>query len=109
MLTVCFRLSPFGWFRTWTMIALGIVISHTLILVFCMIFSCIPVQKSWDLSFPQSEGSCINVVALYFATAIANIFTDVILLVIPIPLIMGLNMPKIQKIGVLIIFIFASA
>lgn len=106
---MCFRLSPFGWFRTWTLITLGIVISHTIVLVFCMIFSCIPVQKSWDITFPADEGYCMNVVALYFATAIANIVTDAILLVIPAPLIMGLNMPRIQKIGVMVIFVFASA
>lgn len=74
-----------------------------------MIFSCYPVRKSWDISFPASEGRCLNVVALYLATAIANIITDAILMVIPIPLILSLNMPKLQKPGVLVVFMFGSA
>lgn len=66
-------------------------------------------RKSWDVSIPLTEGTCIDVVKLYFATAIANIITDLILFVLPIRLIWQLRMPKVQKIGVAIIFTFASA
>lgn len=73
-----------------------------------MTVSCWPVQKSWDLTILATEGHCIDVVALYFATAVANILTDAILMIMPIPLMMGLNMPKVQKVGCLIVLIFAS-
>lgn len=66
-------------------------------------------RKSWDVSIPATEGSCIDVVKLYFATAIANIITDLILFILPIRLITQLRMPRVQKIGVVIIFTFASA
>lgn len=91
-----------------THVSFAIVGVHTVILLFLMIFSCQPIQKSWDLTVPATDGYCVDVVALYFATAIANILTDVILIVIPIPLLIGLNMPRGEKIGVLIVFIFAS-
>ncbi|KAH8200524.1 hypothetical protein TruAng_005301 [Truncatella angustata] len=107
--TVYLRLSPGGWFKTWSWVAVGMVVLHTIVLVFLMVFSCTPVSKSWDITIPATEGSCINVVALYFATAIANIITDVMVMVLPIPLIMCLHMPKWQKIGVIALFGFASA
>ncbi|KAH6640034.1 integral membrane protein [Truncatella angustata] len=109
LLVVYLRLSPGGWFKTWSWVAVGMVVLHTIVLVFLMVFSCTPVSKSWDITIPATEGSCINVVALYFATAIANIITDVMVMVLPIPLIMCLHMPKWQKIGVIALFGFASA
>ncbi|KAK8075885.1 hypothetical protein PG997_010548 [Apiospora hydei] len=109
ILVVCLRLAPSGWFRACSWATVGLVLTHTVVLIFVMIFSCYPVHKSWDVSIPATEGSCIDVVKLYFATAVANIITDVILFVLPIRLVSQLRMPKVQKIGVAIIFTFASA
>ncbi|KAK6078494.1 integral membrane protein [Seiridium cupressi] len=109
LLVVYLRLSPGGWFLTWSWVAVGGVVVHTIVLVFLMIFTCNPVPKSWDITMPVTEGSCINAVALYFATAIANITTDIMVMVLPITLILKLQMPKWQKIGVMAVFPFASA
>ncbi|KAK9774331.1 putative Integral membrane protein [Seiridium cardinale] len=108
LLVVYLRLSPGGWFLEWSWVAVGGVVVHTIVLVFLMIFICNPVSKSWNITIPVTEGSCINAVALYFATAIANIITDVMVMVLPIPLILKLQMPKWQKIGVMAVFPFAS-
>ncbi|ROW07619.1 hypothetical protein VPNG_06795 [Cytospora leucostoma] len=109
LLTVYFRLSPFGWFRTCTVTALVLVVCHTIVLMFCTVLSCIPIKKSWDINYPLGEGRCFDLVALYMSVAIVNIITDAILLLMPIPLIMGLNMPEMKKPLVLVVFIFASA
>ncbi|KAK7994649.1 hypothetical protein PG991_016237 [Apiospora marii] len=109
LLVVFLRLAPSGWFKVCSWATVGLVLTHTVVLIFVMIFSCHPLRKSWDVSIPATEGSCIDVVKLYFATAIANIITDLILFVLPIRLILQLRMPKVQKIGVAIIFTFASA
>lgn len=108
LLVVYLRVAPGGWFKTWSWIIVGIVLCHTIVLVFLMVFSCTPVPKRWDITIPATQGSCINVVALYFATAIANIVTDVMVMVLPIPLVLRLHMPKWQKHGVLLVFTFAS-
>ncbi|KAK8064330.1 hypothetical protein PG994_006968 [Apiospora phragmitis] len=109
LLVVCLRLAPSGWFRACSWATVGLVLTHTVVLVFVMVFSCHPVRKSWDVSIPAAEGFCIDVVKLYFATAVANIITDMVLFVLPICLVSQLQMPKVQKIGVAIIFTFASA
>lgn len=109
LLTVYLRLSPFGWFRTCTITTLVIVVCQTIVLMFCAVLFCIPVEKIWDINYPSWKGRCFDLFALYMAMTIANIITDAILLILPIPLIMGLNMPDMKKPPVLVVFIFASA
>lgn len=71
-------------------------------IMFALIFACKPIAKGWDVSI--TEGSCINRAGLYLATAIVNIITDIMCLVLPIPIVLKLQMPRIQKLGVLCMF-----
>ncbi|KAF3013037.1 hypothetical protein E8E14_009560 [Neopestalotiopsis sp. 37M] len=72
-----------------------------------MIFACNPVQRGWDVTI--TTGSCINRPALYIATAGLGIFTDIVLLAIPIPVILRLQMPSTEKILTLFVFVVGSA
>lgn len=58
------------------------------------IFTCYPVQKYWD---PAVEGVCLNRNAITFANAGINICSDLTLLIIPIPLLKSLQLPRRQK------------
>jgi hypothetical protein len=69
---------------------------------FALIFSCTPTKAGWDLSIQNP--TCINRNALYFAVNGFNIFTDVVILLLPIRLVLGLQIPSRQKIGLLFIF-----
>lgn len=70
---------------------------------FSLVFACKPIAASWDpLLFPI--GVCINRGAIYIATAVIGVVTDVILIAIPIPTIWRLQMPRKQKIGLTVIF-----
>lgn len=69
---------------------------------FALIFACTPIESGWDLSVPAEK--CINRNALYFAVNGFNIFTDVAILLLPVKLVLGLQIPHRQKLGLLFIF-----
>ncbi|KAE8369948.1 hypothetical protein BDV27DRAFT_104573 [Aspergillus caelatus] len=82
--------------------AVGFIIaSYSIALSLALIFGCSPIQKSWDVTV---TGSCINISGVYLATAITNTISDVTLMLLPIPIVWGLRLPVIQKIGVLCMF-----
>ncbi|KAE8334031.1 hypothetical protein BDV39DRAFT_188334 [Aspergillus sergii] len=83
--------------------AVGFIIAgYSLALPLALIFGCSPIQKSWDITI--TTGSCISTAGVYLATAITNTISDVILILLPIPVVWGLRLPVIQKIGVLCMF-----
>ncbi|PYH68070.1 uncharacterized protein BO88DRAFT_465114 [Aspergillus vadensis CBS 113365] len=69
--------------------------------LFVDIFQCSPVAYVYDFSI--SNGSCINQGAFYVATAATYLFTDVLVLSIPIIITWGLHMPLRRKIAVCVV------
>jgi hypothetical protein len=70
---------------------------------FSLLFACKPIAASWD---PLLFGTavCINRGAIYITQAVIGIVTDVLLLGLPIPTVLKLEMPNKQKIGLVGIF-----
>lgn len=70
---------------------------------FSLVFACKPIAASWN---PLLLGTavCVNRGAIYIATAVLGVVTDVVLITIPIPTIWGLQMPMKQKVGLIAIF-----
>ncbi|KNG86951.1 hypothetical protein ANOM_004212 [Aspergillus nomiae NRRL 13137] len=86
----------------YTIYAVGFVIAgYSIALPLALIFGCSPIQKSWDITI---AGSCINTSGVYLATAITNTISDVTLILLPIPIVWGLRLSIIQKVGVLCMF-----
>ncbi len=52
------------------------------------IFKCVPVERFWDRSIP---GRCINLSVMYFMNGLTNLFSDVVILAMPLPIIWKLN------------------
>ena len=100
------RLSPQRIFRGAVYVVTLIVLGSYVSLGLTLIFACRPVAKSWDLSI--KGGSCINVPAVYLATAGTNIATDFAILFLPIPMLWNLQLPKRQKFGLALIFAAGS-
>lgn len=79
------------------------VASYTVIIAGLLLFACRPIRAAWD-PYEMATGDCLDTAALYIAIAIANIASDVVLFIIPIPTLLGLRMPTAQKIGAAAIF-----
>jgi hypothetical protein len=71
------------------------------------VFACKPIAASWN-PLLLATAVCSNRGAIYIATAVLGIVTDVVLMLIPIPTIWGLQMPTKQKIGLTFIFAVGS-
>ena len=83
--------------------AIGAFACYTITIAGCLLFSCRTIKASWD-PYSFETGYCINTAVLYIAIAVANIASDVLIFVFPIPTIVKLKMPLAQKIGAGIMF-----
>lgn len=63
--------------------------------------NCIPVSKFWDDSVP---GNCLSKEGLWFSNSAMHILTDVIILILPMPVLKSLQLPKKQKIALMGVF-----
>lgn len=96
------RLSKMAWLKWSCWAVAGVIVSYSIALMLALIFACTPMEKNWDITV--QEGTCINKGAIYIATAALNVFTDVVMLVLPIPMIAKLQLPKVQKAGLICMF-----
>jgi hypothetical protein len=62
---------------------------------------CRPFAANWDITIP---GHCGNRNAAFVAAGALNMFTDILVLVLPIPYIWGLRLATSRKIGLTGIF-----
>lgn len=85
---------------------MAFILGYSIGIFFTLIFACSPVQKSFDVSI--TEGTCVSSTALYIATAVCNIASDLILFLLPMPMVFGLQLPTKQKLGLLFVFTIGS-
>ncbi|OAL28837.1 hypothetical protein AYO22_02702 [Fonsecaea multimorphosa] len=90
------------WFvRTcWSLVAfvVGACISFTL----ATILQCNPISRAWERW--RSDGSCVDIYALWYSNAIYNIFTDLLIVLMVPPVIFTLKLPMRQKLALTCIF-----
>ena len=84
------------------MVALGIVAIYGTWAFFGSIFLCTPVPFFWDKSI--TGGKCLNQYAVWFTNGGMNIAQDFAILVLPMPLLRNLQIPKGQKRALVAIF-----
>ncbi|KAF7506173.1 hypothetical protein GJ744_012153 [Endocarpon pusillum] len=66
-------------------------------LTFLNIFQCRPPRAAFTYPVPGNS-SCTNIVTLYLSSAPVNIITDLAILLLPMPLLTSMRLPKKQKI-----------
>ncbi|KAJ4175541.1 hypothetical protein NW759_017451 [Fusarium solani] len=75
-----------------------------IIRIFMGIFHCIPVQAFWDSSV---KGTCaIEDSKFFFGTILVHVILDICILILPILHIRKLQLPGLQKLGVMVMFLF---
>lgn len=93
------RLFPTAKFILAARIILGIIVLYGLWTVISAFLNCLPVTSFWDFSV---QGRCIPKGFLWFFNAAMNILTDLCVLVLPIPVLSHLRLPRRQKVGVIL-------
>ncbi|KAM0569829.1 hypothetical protein ACHAP9_004456 [Verticillium nonalfalfae] len=104
---LCFflRIFPNRVFRIITYSVMIFIGMSTTVFVFLQIFQCSPIEYNW-LGWKGTFGSfrCLNVNTLVYTAAGFSIAQDVIILVLPLPLLFGLNMSWRSKMGIMVMF-----
>ncbi|KAK4650991.1 hypothetical protein QC762_700790 [Podospora pseudocomata] len=90
------------WYRRVVWIAMFFVVAGHLGCSLTLIFACNPVHKSWD---PRVDGKCLAPGPSFTAYAIVTIISDVIVAIIPIPVLLQLKVSRGKKIGLIVIFL----
>ncbi|CAN8100555.1 unnamed protein product [Discula destructiva] len=77
------------------LVALGaFVVVWSCLSSFLFIFTCAPVQKLW---IPDTPGHCIDQVGRWIANAASTIFTDLAIIILPIPQLLRLTLSRTEK------------
>ncbi|KAI5918551.1 CFEM domain-containing protein [Camillea tinctor] len=74
-----------------------------------VIFQCSPIPYFWEqIRDPTLEGTCVDTGAFYIATAGLTIFTDVLVLMLPFWIFMGLKMSVKLKVAIMAVFLLGA-
>ncbi|KAJ5098313.1 hypothetical protein N7532_005314 [Penicillium argentinense] len=95
------RIFPARSFRLACYIVMGIVATYSSWAIVSGYVNCVPVAKFWNHDLP---GNCLSFEAVWFFNASMNIATDVTLLVLPMPFLVKLQLPRMQKIALMAVF-----
>lgn len=90
------RLAPQMWYKITVWFVGFVVVGSSVAILFATIFPCNPVRSAWDLTI--TNGTCIDRPGLYQATAILGAITDLMVLAVPIPIVVTLQISRKQKI-----------
>ncbi|KAI5921189.1 hypothetical protein F4810DRAFT_379542 [Camillea tinctor] len=86
-------------------ILLGCTILWIILRTIIGIFHCIPVQYFWDTSIPG--GYCaIDDRKFFIGSILAHVLTDIVVLSMPVFQVQKLNLPILQRLGVIVMFMF---
>lgn len=95
------RIFPTRKFRIVNRIALGVTIAYTFWTVCSHIFGCTPIRSYWT---HEPGYHCADQKIAWLSHAAANITLDFIIILLPMPVVGKLNLPRKQKIVLMGVF-----
>ncbi|KAK8036192.1 hypothetical protein PG993_008806 [Apiospora rasikravindrae] len=101
------RINPARSFQLGVWILFVICVGSSAAVFFSLLFACKPFRANWD-PLLANTASCLDRPAIYVATAAIGVFTDVMLLIFPIPTVLGLKIKTKQKVALILFFVFGS-
>lgn len=84
-----------------TLLGLGFLAAWTVVLALLLTLVCIPVAAFWDRSI---EGRCLDAPTIWYIMAGVNLVTDFGTLIMPMPVIKSLQLPRRQKMMLMGVF-----
>lgn len=93
-----FRLSPIRWYRYSIHFTAFITVAAFASVWFSVQFACTPIEAAWNLRLFTGD-NCIDRPPVYMLQAIMGGVTDVMLMILPLPIILRLQMSWKQKAG----------
>ncbi|KAL8933368.1 MAG: hypothetical protein Q9211_005818 [Gyalolechia sp. 1 TL-2023] len=94
-------------FKWMTIATLVVVNVAGTALTFLNIFQCRPITGLFRQPVP-SNVKCFDIIALYLSSAPINIITDLALLVLPMPILTAMRLPRNEKLIIIVTFSFGA-
>ena len=105
VLSFYLRIFPHQRFRWAAYAALAFVVIPTIVFLFIQIFQCIPVRYVWEAWLGEGgEYHCISLNTLAFTAGAFSVAQDVVILVLPLPWLLNLNIKSRSKAGIIVMF-----
>jgi hypothetical protein len=101
LLFMYYRIFNFPFFKIRVVVVGSFVIIWAITISFLFIFICVPVDKLWK---PDIPGRCIDQLGVWLANCSATIFSDILILCLPMPQIWTLRLKKVEKVGLTLVF-----
>ena len=92
-------------FRVAFRVTIILVISHWFLCTLFVLLGCVPFEKNWDRSL---SGSCIDWIMFSQLGGTANVFLDVLIFLLPLPLVWNLDLPLRQRLEAMVLFSLGS-
>lgn len=68
-------------------------------------FQCLPIHYFWDRAMPGAKGKCVKAAPALIAFSAFNVFSDVVILLLPIPIVWNLKVSRRQKVSLSGVFL----
>lgn len=101
ILALYLRVFPNNWFRLVVRWFFGALVVFAMFSIGATILQCQPIARNWNRELP---GRCFALVKFWYFNAAVSIFSDLFILLLPMPLIVALQLPRGQKLGLVMIF-----
>lgn len=101
------RIFPTKKMRLAIWIVFGIVIVYGAWTVFSMVFFCTPIEAYWK-SDSNVKARCFKASQLWLVNGALNIFTDLLIITLPLPGLKALMLPRGQKLGLMLVFLLGG-
>lgn len=92
--------------RVITYLTGAVIIAAAIAGVITSLASCRPFSARWDMT--KFESSCINAARFWQGMSVPNIATDLVMLILPMPAVWHLQMPKSQRTALTGVFLLGS-
>ena len=86
------------YFRWALYITMAFVVAYCGICSLAVIFKCYPMAASWSTK-PHPDAHCLNMTVLHNVIGAFNVVSDVLILLLPFPILWRLQMPLAKKLG----------
>lgn len=90
-------------FKWACLVTLGVVNAGGLALTFVTAFQCSPVNALFQMVIP-ANAHCTDILTIYLASVPLNLITDLALLLLPMPILTAMRLPRKQKIILVVTF-----
>ncbi|KAI9844431.1 MAG: hypothetical protein M1838_002189 [Thelocarpon superellum] len=106
MLLLYLQFSPAKWYRYVVRGMIFVIVGFAVASVVAMLASCTPLDKVWDLEV--TWGHCTDRAKQSLASGSMNIITDVLLIILPLPVVWRLRLPLKQKLALVGVFMIGT-